>query len=295
MSISIAIVVLTKDEPEFLDKTIRSIIDGTNYPYRLFIVDNNSSLDEQKKLLNSYEKEELAHVIFNDKNQWILGFNKAIEIINTRVDLSSKYIVLTDGDIVVSNPVDGVCWLTYLKQKMNGNVTVGKLGLALDIDFIKNNERFVDTYASELKHVNGPIVDDLVIAPVDTTLAMYRRDLFVMGEFKMLPGHASLVKPYYYVCRTTNSVYQATHLGWNNYVMPKDMDQLRSKVICFTKYTGYIDPIILDCVDVKTQYFYKVFRYVIMAYWSFRVFWYWALYIAPRFPRNLNEIQSRRR
>jgi glycosyltransferase involved in cell wall biosynthesis len=52
MSISIAIVVLTKDEPEFLDKTIRSIIDRTNYPYELFIVDNNSSLGEQIKLLN---------------------------------------------------------------------------------------------------------------------------------------------------------------------------------------------------------------------------------------------------
>ena len=293
MSISIAIVVLTKDEPEFLDKTIRSIIDGTNYPYRLFIVDNKSSLDEQKKLLNSYEKEELAHVIFNDKNQWILGFNKAIKIINTRVDLSSKYIVLTDGDIVVPNLVNEVCWLTYLKQKMDGNVTVGKLGLALDIDFIKNNERLVDTYASELKHINGPIVDDLVIAPVDTTLAMYRRDLFVMGEFKMLPGHASLAKPYYYVCRT-NDTYLAEHLGWHNYVEP-DMNQLKKKVLCFAKYAGYVDPIILDQVGNGVKYFYKIFGRIYKAYWSFGVVWHWMRYIMARFPRNLNEIQSKRR
>ena len=66
MNVSIAIVILTKDEPSFLDGTIRSIIDRTNYPYELFIVDNNSSLDEQIKLLNSYEKEELAHVIYKD-------------------------------------------------------------------------------------------------------------------------------------------------------------------------------------------------------------------------------------
>ena len=48
MSIPLAIVVLTKDEPDFLDKTIRSIIGRTNYPYELFVVDNNSNLDEQK-------------------------------------------------------------------------------------------------------------------------------------------------------------------------------------------------------------------------------------------------------
>ena len=45
MSIPIAIVVLTKDEPDFLDKTIRSIVGRTNYPYELFIVDNDSYLD----------------------------------------------------------------------------------------------------------------------------------------------------------------------------------------------------------------------------------------------------------
>ena len=44
MTAPIAIVVLTKDEPEFLDKTIRSIINRTNYSYELFIVDNLSLL-----------------------------------------------------------------------------------------------------------------------------------------------------------------------------------------------------------------------------------------------------------
>jgi glycosyltransferase involved in cell wall biosynthesis len=293
MSISIAIVVLTKDEPEFLDKTIRSIIDRTNYPYELFIVDNNSSLGEHIKLLNSYEKDGLAHVIFNDKNQWILGFNKAIEIINTRVDLSSKYIVLTDGDIVVPNPMDGVCWLTYLKQKMDGNVTVGKLGLALDTQFIKNNNQFGVTYANELRYMKGPVMDDLVIAPVDTTLAIYRKDLFVMKQFRMLPGHGSLIKPYYYVCRT-NGTYLAEHLGWHNYVEP-DMNQLKKKVLCFAKYAGYVDPIILDQVSSRVKYFYKIFGRIYKAYWSLRVAWYWVRYIVIRFPRNLNEIQSKLR
>ena len=116
MRISLAIIVLTKDEPDFLDKTIRSIIGRTNYPYELFIVDNDSSLDKQKTLLNSYKKYGTVHVIFNKKNQWVLGFNKAIEMVNSRADLSSEYMVLTDGDIVVPESINQVCWLEYLKQ-----------------------------------------------------------------------------------------------------------------------------------------------------------------------------------
>ena len=293
MSIPIAIVVLTKDEPDFLDKTIRSIIGRTNYPYELFIVDNNSNLGEQKKILNSYKKDRLAHVIFNNKNQWVFGFNKAIDVINIRADLSSDYMVFTDGDIVVPNPVDEVCWLTYLKQKMDSNVAVGKLGLALDTQFIKHNNQFSDAYANELRYMKGPIMDDLVIAPVDTTLAIYRKDLFVMNRFRMLPGHGSLIRPYYYVCRT-NSAYLAEHLGWHNYVEP-DINQLKEKVFCFAKYAGYVDPIILDQVGSGVKYFYKIFGRIYKAYWSLRVVWYWMRYITVRFPRNLNEIQSKLR
>jgi len=293
MTVPIAIVVLTKDEPGFLEKTIRSIINRTSHPYELFIVDNNSSLDKQKKLLKSYEKDGLAHMIFNNKNQWVLGFNKAMDVINTRADLSSEYIVLTDGDIVVPNSVNEVCWLTYLKQKMDGNVTVGKLGLALDLSFIKSKKEFTKTYAEHLEYMRGPVVDGLIIAPVDTTLAIYRKNLFVMDKFKMLPGHASLVKPYYYICKTSFT-YQAEHLGWRNYEKP-NKKQMEDKVICFTKYAGYVDPVILDKTSVEIRYFYKVFRHVYRAYWLLRVIFYWSLYIAPKFPRNLNEIQSRRR
>jgi hypothetical protein len=34
--------------------------------------------------------------------------------------------------------------------------------------------------------MQGPVVDDLVIAPVDTTLAIYRKDLFVILSFLLV-------------------------------------------------------------------------------------------------------------
>jgi len=69
MNIPIAIVVLTKDEPDFLEKTVNSIIKRTKYPYELFIVDNCSNFDKQKMLLESYRESGVAYVILNKKNE----------------------------------------------------------------------------------------------------------------------------------------------------------------------------------------------------------------------------------
>ena len=136
-------------------------------------------------------------------------------------------------------------------------------------------------------------IDGLIIAPVDTTLAIYRTDLFITNKFKMLPGHASLIKPYYYVCRTKN-IYLAQHLGWKNYDNPVK-EQLRDKIICFTKYAGYIDSNILKETDIRTRAFHKFFKYFCKSFWAMLVLFYWAKYIASRFPRKWNEIQSRYR
>jgi hypothetical protein len=55
------------------------------------------------------------------------------------------------------------------------------LVLALDLKFIEDNQSFSKVYTNELNYMQGPVVDDLVIAPVDTTLAIYRKDLFYIS------------------------------------------------------------------------------------------------------------------
>jgi len=292
MDTPIAIVVLTKDEPKFLKSTVQSIIERTHYPYQLFISDNNSQSAEQKYLLQKYDQDPNIQVIFNTKNRWVLGFNSAIEIAKKQKNLSSDYMVLTDGDIVVPEPTDELCWLGYLKQQMNQHACIGKLGLSLNLDVIKDNSLFHKTYQRELSYKTGPHIGESIIAPVDTTLAIYRQDIFVSGSFRLMPGHASLIKPYYFTCRTHH--YHAEHLGWENYIEPTQ-EQLTEKVKCFTLYAGYIDSIILNKTGIKTKNFYRWFRHWFKAYWSFKVVFYWILYIVSRFPRRLNEIQSKHR
>jgi len=292
MDTSIAIVVLTKDEPKFLESTVQSIIERTHYPYQLFISDNNSQSAEQKHLLQQYVQDPNIQVIFNTRNRWVLGFNKTIEIAQKQKGLSRDYMVLTDGDIVVPEPKDELCWLGYLKQQMDQHACIGKLGLSLNLDVIKQNNLYKKTYQRELTYKTGLHIGNSIIAPVDTTLAIYRQDVFVSGAFKILPGHSSLIKPCYYTCRTQK--HQAQHLGWENYIEPTQ-EQLKEKIKCFTKYAGYIDSIVLNKTDIKTKNFYRWFRYWFKAYWSIKVIFYWILYVFTRFPRRLNELQASQR
>ena len=292
MDTPIAIVILTKDEPKFLKATVESILERTHYPYQLFISDNNSQSTEQKHLLQQYDQDPNIRVIYNTNNRWVLGFNNAIEIAQKQKDLSMDYMVLTDGDIVVPEPTYELCWLEYLKQQMDQHACIGKLGLSLNLDSIKDNSLFKKTYHRELDYKTGPQVGESIIAPVDTTIAIYRQDIFIFGEFRLLPGHASLIKPYYFTCRTQN--YQAQHLGWENYFEPTQ-EQLIEKIKCFSKYAGYIDPIVLNKADFKTKNFYRWFRYLFKAYWSIKVIFYWILYVFTRFPRRLNELQTSQR
>ena len=288
MDTPIAIVILTKDEPKFLKATVQSILERTHYPYQLFISDNNSQSAEQKYLLQQYDQDPNIRVICNTNNRWVLGFNNAIEIAQRQKNLSRDYMVLTDGDIMVPESTDELCWLEYLKQQMDQHTCIGKLGLSLNLDSIKDNSLFQKTYQRELTYKTGPNIGESIIAPVDTTLAIYRQDIFISGAFRLLPGHASLIKPYFFTCRTLH--YQAEHLGWKNYIEPTQ-EQLKEKIKCFTKYAGYIDSIVLNKTDIKTKNFYRFFRYWFKAYWSIKVIFYWILYVFTRFPRKLNELQ----
>ena len=293
MSKKIPIVLLTKDEPRCLYLTVKAIFNRTNYPFSLYIVDNKSTSVEQASMLIRVAREFDVQIIFNENNEWLLGFNKAVNIIKDNQLLDANYIVLSDGDIIVPVQKQSVCWLEYLKYKMDNNISIGKIGLALDLSLIKVHSKFSNTYDIEKRYMKGPKIDDLIVAPVDTTMAIYRKDLYILKNFKIIPGHASLVKPCYYVFRTSET-YQAKHLGWSTYSKPTNQ-QVEEKVSVFTKYAAYVDPMVLGKVSRKNKYFYIYFRYFYKVFWGAQVLYFWVKYIIIHFPRNLNEIQSKYR
>jgi glycosyltransferase involved in cell wall biosynthesis len=285
----IPIIIITKDEPRYLSLMIKSIVKRTKYPFHIFIVDNNSRLETQFLLLSMLAKEENITIVKNKKNNWVLGFNLAISISRSNLDIDQRYFVLSDGDIVVPLIKENICWLTFLVNQLDDSVVIGKLGLSFDLSYIKNKILFNSIYENEMRFISGPKLNNVVIAPVDTTLAIYRHDLFVMNEFKMLPGHASLVRPYYYTCRAIS--FKCRHLGWLSYGVNDDISVLNDKVVCFTKVAAYVNPVLLPKVSYKVRLFYKIFKPLYKSFWFSIVSYFWLKYIIARFPRKINEIQ----
>jgi len=54
MTHSMPIVILTKDKLRFLDLMIKSILNRAEYPYQLFVLDNNCSDSHQKSIMNKF-------------------------------------------------------------------------------------------------------------------------------------------------------------------------------------------------------------------------------------------------
>lgn len=293
---SIPICILHKDEPEFLFQMVSSIMENTYLEYSLFIVDNNSQLSESLAMLKKLSLNKNITIIYSRKNDWILGFNLALK--SSSWPLMWEYAVFSDSDIIVPQPVDGVCWLSHLVQQMDSNACIGKLGLPLKISDLPDDLLIKgDVYANELRFYSGEKIGSNYISPVDTTLAIYRRDFFVTEEFKFSVGHASLARPYYYTCRCRRE-FEAVHLGW--YKKPIKFDssanvQLSGKIRCFALYAAYVEPKILKGAKFSDRLFFKLVKPIAYIFWSTLILLKISLYILSRFPRRLNEKQFRAR
>ncbi len=108
----IPIVVLHRDEPELLLKTVAAIKQRTSVDYQLFVVDNHSVTPDSRAALEQLASDDVE-VIRNRQNRWVLGFNSALA--HERFNHDAAYYVFSDGDIVVPDrDASGFCWLVYL-------------------------------------------------------------------------------------------------------------------------------------------------------------------------------------
>lgn len=293
----IPVIILSKDEPDFLKQTVLHLIERTKYPYELFIVDNNSKSKEQLELLNELSNK--YRIIKNKSNQWVLGFNSALQIVKNPIEdhLSKEFFVLSDGDIIVPDiSIEQKCWLTLLVNGIKEFPMIGKIGLSLNLSKLKNIKSLHHIYNQESRYLNGIRFNEFIIAPTDTTLALYRSDIFIHRPYKIMPGHNSMIKPHYYSVRTSENL-TAIHLGWDNYSArePLNKEQIRQKIITFTIYAAHIDKRILAQAGSLYELFYSILKPIFKIYWGLNVIANWTIFLLKRFPRNINELQSKHR
>lgn len=271
---------------------IRSILSRTIHPFKIVVVDNSSSDPELLNFLNEIRRNKLIDVVYCRFNLWVLGFNKAIKI---HLSSSSKFFVATDADIIVPPVSFGKCWLGRLVSEMESNINIGKLGISLDLGYIKNRPIFYQTYLRELEYLNGPRVGSNCVAPVDTTLAIYRSNFFMTSKPRFYPGHGLLGRPEYLICRT-DVKFCAKHIGWRSY---KNSDSLKkymmSKLYCFALVGAYLDRPFLDQVHPFHSAIFRVIRPIARLIWAVNVALIQISWFVRNFPFKLNGIQNFRR
>jgi hypothetical protein len=288
----IPIVLLHHNEPKALLQSVKAIAERTKQPYRLFVVDNASPMTEENEAVFRIASSQYsAIVIRNVKNNWVYGFNLAIEHQSWP---DSEFYVFSDADIVVPKcKGDTLCWLTYLVNQMKEHRCIGKLGMSLDLFNIEQNPRLKETFAREKLYMGGMKIGPNIIAPVDTTLAIYRRDLFVT-RFRFSIGHQALIKPQYYICRTS-SEWTSVHLGWDYYpgaIHQYSAAQYWQKALAMSRVGAYTDPAIMAKLGFWKRNLLRGIRSSVRLIFGLRVVILMALYVVTHFPRSLNEIQA---
>lgn len=289
----IPIVILHKDDIINLAIMLESIYKNTRFRYEVFLIDNASEPHIKLKLLELQKKYEF-NFISSNKNNWILGFNAVFKHQNWRKDYA--YYIFSDCDIEVP-ALSGKCWLEKMVDEMENNICIGKLGISLKYSDIDKGEIYDKVVREEQIIDAQPVIGGKNrVAPVDSTLAIYRKDLYVGNSFRFSIGHASLVRPYYYVCRTDRSELEARHLGWyNRGVTNNTTAQLKNKIICFSKYAAYVEPAALKRMPKYYQFYYRIVKPIMKLYWSILVISRLLFYYVSNFPRNINKIQNKLR
>jgi len=286
------IILLHHNEPKFLERCVNSIEQNTKSKFKIIIVDNSS----EEKVINFIKKKfsKKYKLLLNKKDNWIYGFNLGIR--------SIKYpwnrIILSDADIIFQKTKKGKCWLQYMNNELDKYPIIGKLGISLNTKILEKNKILSKILKRERRYQNSYNIGNNIVAPTDTTAAIYRKDLFISGKFKMQLGHTSLIKPYYYSCRTGNNL-ECLHLGWSKYLKminkkKKNISQIRAKAWFFCKYNRPIEEPLLkqlnfferNVIIFLAKFFFKP---KITIYFIFT----WLIYIIKKFPLNYNEIQKK--
>ncbi|SMY35949.1 glycosyltransferase family A protein [Photobacterium andalusiense] len=266
------ILVMTRNENEYLEQCIHSIIDTVTVNYHIYIIDNASDNKEHLAILKKLDKLDNVTVIRNTKNEWVLGLNSHLEMIKDRHD--SKYFYLTDGDIDFSKCKAKPCWLSYSINLMDNNCALGKLGLSLSWDYLEENPELKNILLQEKSLYTDKKINDLYVSFVDTTATLFRWDWSIEGNSKFYPDHMRYLRPDLYSCRTPKNI-TVEHLGWKKYnknLLPQsDID---NKIKCFVKVGGYVKDETLEQASKKIKYLYKYTHKTVLNMWILRRYFY---------------------
>lgn len=183
-------IVVTRDRVTYAERCVRALVKAG---CEVHIVDHESTWPEMVEWLDKVDLPvyHLPNAIPRKLWEWP----------GLRQIVGSRRYIVTDPD-VVPQAACPAGWVGYLHQVLDENPGWLKVGLGLRIDDLPDYFTNADkVYEWERPYWNNPMTKDLFMAPVDTTLAMYR-SLDECAQFRMAPA------------LRTRHPYLARHLAW---------------------------------------------------------------------------------
>lgn len=289
ISSTFPILVMTRNDNQFIKKCVESIINTVTIPITIYIVDNNSDSDEHHLILKELaERFENVNVVLNKNNYWILGLNETI--LKVKKNHIGKYFFLTDADIDFSNCKAKPCWLSYMIECLEKNVSIGKLGISLDWSYLSKHEKLYPILLQEKSlYSDSKMINDLYVSSVDTTATLFRFDWSIEQSSFFYPDHMRYLRPELYSCRTNREVL-VEHLGWYTYNEASSLNKshINSKVLCFTLVGGDVKEAILEMSDFKYEFFYRTSARLIRKLWVLRRCFYQLKYYICKGVKNFD-------
>ena len=266
----IPIILISYNNHAIFRRSIESLIENTSKIYELIVVDNNSSDLEHRKYLNDLRNKGVVKLYQNNLNQFTFGLNECLKDLGD----SSNLIAICDSDFLYPKPLDGGCWLSVLVREMQKSPYIGKLGLSISLENIKNKKNLKSIYKRERGFSRLSLNNNVWAAQVDTTPALYRKDLFFWGKFRLYPGHMSANKPYYHIGRHKKII--GYHMGWDNdEYISKDSIVSVSKIDSFALYGGALDRTVVNNLNIFLKFRYFVLKFISKLFWvSFKMLWF---------------------
>jgi hypothetical protein len=118
------IILLSYNRPEFLVAMVEALEARTLWPHQLTVVDNASGPQTRQWLRENSSR--FRQIVWNERNEHLAGLQRGIAATD------GELFVISDADLVVSEPTAAGCWLTRLVALAARHRDFALIGVRLD-------------------------------------------------------------------------------------------------------------------------------------------------------------------
>ena len=279
--------IMAHSQDPMLKDCVSSVLKSTKIPQRIIVVYNGKESVETTEFFKEFSEIDEVEVFYVGFNGFTHGLSIAIRKFQ---DASNNYYAVSDGDFIFPSLKYGD-WLQDFITFLDDYPMVGRVGLGICLENLRSKAHLEPILEKEKKYLRGFILDEFYHAPIDTTPAVYRRDIFYWGDF-IRPGHMTGMKPQYLSMRSKHHL--GYHLGWDTLKYEERKPVISySTLVSFGLFNGAFSSNILQKQSFLKQFAYTVISSIGRTYWRSRKLVSILLFLVRNRFVFLNELEKR--